>query len=57
MSLSLLRVMGCDMLQGYFVARPVPLPKLVSFLEGEKPHLAAAAPRSWSRDRPEIAAG
>ncbi len=57
MSLSLLRVMGCDMLQGYFIARPAPLPKLVAFLESEKPHLASAGPRSWLQDRPEIAAG
>ena len=58
MSLSLLRVMGCDMLQGYFISRPVPLPKLMRFLDSEKEHLAStAAPRSWSPWRPEIAAG
>jgi EAL domain-containing protein (putative c-di-GMP-specific phosphodiesterase class I) len=52
MSLSLLRVMGCDMLQGYFISRPVPLPKLVSFLENEKPHLEASMkPRLWSPAR------
>jgi len=58
MSLSLLRVMGCDMLQGYFISRPVPLPKLVSFLDGEKPHLSVlGGARSWSRGVPGIAAG
>lgn len=55
MSLSLLRVMGCDMLQGYFISRPVPLPKLIWFLETEQPHLAQpAGPRSWSQDRSGI---
>ena len=58
MSLSLLRVMGCDTLQGYFISRPVPLPKLVRFLDSEKEHLSAAtAPRSWSPWRPGVAAG
>jgi len=56
MSLSLLRVMGCDMLQGYFISRPVPLPKLIAFLESDQPHLSVeeAAP-SWSRRASGIA--
>jgi len=29
---SLLRVMGCDALQGYHIARPMPLPDLLAFL-------------------------
>jgi EAL domain-containing protein (putative c-di-GMP-specific phosphodiesterase class I)/GGDEF domain-containing protein len=58
MSLSLLRVMGCDMLQGYFISRPVPLPRLISFLDGEKPHLSfPAGARSWSQDGTDVAAG
>jgi EAL domain-containing protein (putative c-di-GMP-specific phosphodiesterase class I)/GGDEF domain-containing protein len=32
MSLSLLRIMGCDMIQGYLISRPLPLPALVDFL-------------------------
>jgi len=58
MSLSLLRVMGCDMLQGYFISRPVPLPKLVSFLESDKPHLELGLGRRlWSPGQPGIATG
>jgi EAL domain-containing protein (putative c-di-GMP-specific phosphodiesterase class I) len=58
MSLSLLRVMGCDMLQGYFISRPVPVPKLVTFLESEKAHLSAPqGPRAWPKGGPSIAAG
>jgi EAL domain-containing protein (putative c-di-GMP-specific phosphodiesterase class I)/GGDEF domain-containing protein len=31
-TLALLSVMGCDLAQGYFVGRPMPLPKLVDYL-------------------------
>ena len=43
MALSLLRVMGCDMLQGYFISRPVPVPDLIHFMDSERRHL-------WSAD-------
>lgn len=33
LSLALLRVMGCDMAQGYLVARPIALEELLKFLE------------------------
>jgi len=33
MCLSLLRVMGCDTLQGYFISRPIPLEELIGFLK------------------------
>lgn len=39
MALSLLRVMGCDMLQGYFISRPVPVPELIRFMDSERSHL------------------
>lgn len=32
LSLALLRVMGCDMVQGYLIARPIPLADLLTFL-------------------------
>ena len=32
MTLSLLRAMGCDNIQGYLIARALPLPTLVDFL-------------------------
>ncbi len=35
MSLSLLRIMGCDLLQGYFISPPLPLPQLIEFLRDE----------------------
>jgi EAL domain-containing protein (putative c-di-GMP-specific phosphodiesterase class I)/GGDEF domain-containing protein len=39
MALSLLRVMGCDLLQGYFISPPVPLADLLTFL-GDDAQLA-----------------
>lgn len=42
MALSLLRVMGCDMLQGYFISRPVPVPELIRFMDSERRHLRPA---------------
>ena len=38
MSLALLRVMGCDLLQGYLISPPVSLPELLTFL-GNDTHL------------------
>jgi diguanylate cyclase len=32
MTLSLLRVMGCDLIQGYLISRPIPLSELQAFL-------------------------
>jgi EAL domain-containing protein (putative c-di-GMP-specific phosphodiesterase class I) len=36
MALSLLRVMGCDLLQGHFISPPVPVGRLSSFLSDEE---------------------
>ena len=52
MSLSLLRIMGCDLMQGYLISPPLPVGELRRFL-GEGRHrdtLAAAAPRltAWN---------
>ncbi|HEX8556261.1 MAG TPA: EAL domain-containing protein [Sphingomonas sp.] len=33
MTLSLLRIMGCDIVQGYLIARALPLPELKAFLD------------------------
>ena len=33
MTLSLLRVMGCDLVQGFLVAPPLPLDRLLTFLD------------------------
>ncbi|MDB5655009.1 MAG: hypothetical protein JWQ94_2622 [Tardiphaga sp.] len=33
-ALELLRAMGCDLAQGYLIARPMPLPDLVAYLAG-----------------------
>ncbi|QJU59709.1 GGDEF domain-containing protein [Sphingomonas sp. AP4-R1] len=34
-ALALLQVMGCDMLQGFYLSRPLPFDRLVSYLETE----------------------
>jgi EAL domain-containing protein (putative c-di-GMP-specific phosphodiesterase class I) len=34
-SLALLKVMGCDLVQGYLISRPLPLDGLISYLVGE----------------------
>ena len=47
MALSLLRVMGCDLIQGYEVSRPLPLQDLRDFLEAWTAELNA--PRADSR--------
>lgn len=36
-AVALLRVMGCDLLQGYLIARPMSLPSLVRFLSEHEP--------------------
>ena len=33
MALALLRIMGCDMMQGYLIAPPLPISELIAFLE------------------------
>ncbi|WP_240610297.1 EAL domain-containing protein [Sphingomonas pokkalii] len=38
-ALALLSVMGCDLVQGYLISRPVPLPALIAYL-GEQERLA-----------------
>ena len=45
MALSLLRIMGCDLLQGYFISPPIPLASLIAFLadEGHADRLAGPA--------------
>jgi diguanylate cyclase len=49
MALSLLRIMGCDLLQGYFISPPLPLDAFVAFLtsEEEAQRLAALGNAQW----------
>jgi hypothetical protein len=35
-ALALLTVMGCDMVQGFLISRPVALPALMAFLEEDQ---------------------
>jgi EAL domain-containing protein (putative c-di-GMP-specific phosphodiesterase class I)/GGDEF domain-containing protein len=35
-ALALLSAMGCDLIQGYFIARPMPLNQLLTFMDQEK---------------------
>ncbi|SFR87325.1 EAL domain-containing protein [Sphingomonas jatrophae] len=46
MALSLLTVMGCDMVQGYLVSPPLPLAELIEFLRRDShvAHIESAAP-------------
>lgn len=39
-ALALLSVMGCDMVQGYLISRPVPLAALTTFLAAQRQHPA-----------------
>jgi EAL domain-containing protein (putative c-di-GMP-specific phosphodiesterase class I) len=55
---ALLRVMGCDLLQGYLIARPMPLADLVTFLGSRSdsadhgsPRAAAPIPGAGGRKR------
>lgn len=53
MSLSLLRIMGCDLLQGYFISPPLPLDQLLTFLNDQeildRLALPPAARNGWAR--------
>jgi EAL domain-containing protein (putative c-di-GMP-specific phosphodiesterase class I)/GGDEF domain-containing protein len=56
MSLSLLRVMGCDMVQGYLISPPLRLPELKGFLQ-ESRHVetlanSASTVAAWNGDVP-----
>ncbi len=52
MALSLLRIMGCDLLQGYYISPPLPLPEFIRFL-GDETEMAritrVSGPGDWSR--------
>ncbi|MDB5438298.1 MAG: diguanylate cyclase/phosphodiesterase with extracellular sensor [Caulobacteraceae bacterium] len=44
-ALGLLAAMGCDLAQGYYIARPMPLDQMIDFLSRETP-VAAPAPKA-----------
>ena len=44
-ALALLTVMGCDMVQGFLISRPVALEALITFLEEDRHHSAAQETR------------
>lgn len=50
MALALLKIMGCDMVQGYLISEPVPLPRLLEVLRDHR-HLDRLAspllPKAW----------
>jgi len=49
-TLALVTIMGCDLAQGYYLARPMPLPVLLTWLnDGRRP---VAAPRAPWDERP-----
>ena len=41
-ALALLSVMGCDMVQGFLISRPIAIDALIEFLDNDR-HLASAA--------------
>ena len=51
MALSLLRIMGCDLIQGYLISPPLALPEFLTFIESDHlSHLAAqpiSMPGQW----------
>ncbi|MEL7196836.1 MAG: EAL domain-containing protein [Pseudomonadota bacterium] len=56
--LALLKVMGCDELQGFHIAKPMSLPALITFLNEQNSHLSALnTDTSLLPKRSEIAAG
>lgn len=51
-ALALLSVMGCDMVQGFLISRPISLDALLQYLEEERHLVTTASPRA-SFNRPE----
>lgn len=53
MTLQLLRVMGCDLLQGYLISKPLPLPELRAFLadDAQLARLSGDGAMPWSKGR------
>jgi EAL domain-containing protein (putative c-di-GMP-specific phosphodiesterase class I) len=51
MALSLLTIMGCDMVQGYLISRPLPLDSLIAFLSRDShvAHIEASAAPLFAR--------
>ncbi|HAN68892.1 MAG TPA: GGDEF domain-containing protein, partial [Halieaceae bacterium] len=45
-SLRLLQAMGCDAVQGYYIARPMPAPELAAWLDDLPPPVLAIAGHS-----------
>jgi EAL domain-containing protein (putative c-di-GMP-specific phosphodiesterase class I) len=50
-ALALLNVMGCDMVQGFLISRPMPFEALIEFL-AEKPRLAHPSPGKGAFNQP-----
>jgi EAL domain-containing protein (putative c-di-GMP-specific phosphodiesterase class I)/GGDEF domain-containing protein len=50
-SVALLRAMGCDVAQGYHIARPMAFDRLVAFLDGHKADMQASAVEATSATR------
>ena len=47
-TLALLTVMGCDLAQGYYIAKPMPLPELIDYLRAGKAQELVARPFAHS---------
>ena len=45
-ALALLTVMGCDMVQGFLISRPIPVDELIPFLSEERSHRAVEQTRA-----------
>jgi EAL domain-containing protein (putative c-di-GMP-specific phosphodiesterase class I)/GGDEF domain-containing protein len=54
MTLSLLRVMGCDILQGFFIARPLAIDKLITCLDAGFDHVNGGAEPFAALQRPRL---
>jgi hypothetical protein len=55
--MALLRVMGCDLMQGYLIAKPMPLGELRAFLDTRDAAGEPAIPVAFPWARPATAAG